>query len=217
MERRQFLFGLAALSCACARSDSSVVALVASSLQPWLETRAALFQLSCSYGGSRNLVLQAERGAPASLLLLAYRAEVKNFSGPRPFASNRLVLVARRGEPKLKNGSTVAVGDPKLAPVGRFGLEAMERLGVQPAWVFTRDDRSALTLLETGHVDLAVVYASDLRGRNLGNPQVLECSAIDYYFLQRAGDSKGNAFALWLNSAECKQSLQEFGLVVRDA
>lgn len=216
MRRRQVLFGLAALSFACTRSPGAV-ALVASSLQPWSETWAARFQLACSYGGSHNLVLQAERGAPASLLLLAYNAEVKNFSAPIAFASNQLVLVARSGEPDLRNASKVAVGDPKLAPVGKFAQEAMGRLRIEPQWVFTRDDRSAFSLLESGHVDLAVVYASDLKGRNLGKARPLECSPIDYYFLQRSGDSKGDAFARWLKSAECKQSLRDFGLVVRDA
>ncbi|MFN8607601.1 MAG: substrate-binding domain-containing protein [Vulcanimicrobiota bacterium] len=217
MRRRQFLCGLAALSLSCSRSPTSTLALVASSLQPWLEPRAALFHLNCSYGGSKNLVLQAERGAPVSLLLLAYQARVNDFTPPLAFASNQLVLVARSGQPRLVNGSRVAVGDPRLAPVGKFAVEAMERLKIQPQWVFTRDDRSAFTLLESGHVELAVVYASDLKGRKLGDPRTLECSPIQYYFLQRNGDSRGDAFALWLKSSQCKQSLQEFGLIAHDA
>lgn len=216
MERRQFLFGLAALGCACTRSETNAVALVASSLQPWIEARALSFQLACSFGGSRSLVQQAERGAPVSLLLLAYRATVAGFSSPVSFASNQLVLVGRSGPPSLKSGDKVAVGDPKLAPVGKFAAEAMKRLGVEPQWVFTRDDRSAFTLLESGHVDLAIVYSSDLRGRSLGRPQPLECSPIDYYFLQKNGDSRGDAFANWLKSTPCKQTLLEFGFLVHD-
>ncbi|ODT62856.1 hypothetical protein ABS71_15130 [bacterium SCN 62-11] len=189
------------------------MALVASSLQPWMEARASAFHLACSYGGSRGLVQQAERGAPVSLMLLAYQASVAGFSAPLPFASNQLVLV---GSGKLKSGAKVAVGDPKLAPVGKFALEAMERLKIKPDWVFTRDDRSAFSLLESGHVDLAVVYSTDLRGRSLGQGQALECSPIDYYFLQKTEDSKGDAFAAWLKSPECKQSLKEFGFLVRD-
>lgn len=216
MERRQFLLGLAALGYACTRPETGAVALVASSLQPWIADRAASFQLACSFGGSRSLVQQAERGAPVSLLLLAYRATVAGFSAPVSFASNRLVLVGRSGTPNLKAGSKVAVGDPKLAPVGKFAVEAMKRLGIEPDWVFTRDDRSAFTLLDSGHVDLAVVYSSDLRGRSLGTPQPLECSPIDYYFLQKIGDPKGDAFAAWLKSSQCKQTLQEFGFLVRD-
>ncbi len=201
---------------ACSRSETSVVALVASSLQPWIEARAIPFHLACSFGGSRGLVQQAERGAPVSLLLLAYRATLAGFTTPAAFASNQLVLVGRSGSPNLRSGDKVAVGDPKLAPVGKFALEAVKKLGVEPDWVFTRDDRSAFTLLESGHVDLAVVYASDLRGRSLGTPQKLECSPIDYYFLQKQGDSKGDAFAAWLKSRECKQTLEEFGFLVRD-
>ena len=217
MQRRQFLVGLAALGCACARSKPKAVALVASSLQPWIEARASSFQLACSFGGSRGLVQQAERGAPVSLLLLAYRATVSGFSPPQAFASNQLVLVGRTGTPDLKSGARVAVGDPKLAPVGKFALEAVKKLGVDPQWVFTRDDRSAFTFLESGHVDLAIVYSSDLRGRSLGSPQRLECSPIDYYFLQKNGDSKGDAFVAWLKSPQCKQTLQESGFLVRDA
>lgn len=213
VQRRRFLLGLAALGCACARSEKNAVALVASSLQPWMEARASSFQLSCSYGGSRGLVQQAERGAPVSLLLLAYQTVVTGFSAPTVFASNQLVLV---GPGRLKSGARVAVGDPKLAPVGKFAREAMQRLKVEPDWVFTRDDRSAFSLLESGHVELAVVYASDLPGRKLGAGQPLKCSPIDYYFLQKSGDSKGDAFATWLKTGECKQSLQEFGFLIRD-
>lgn len=216
MQRRQFLFGLAALGSACARSPSSALALVASSLQPWMAARASSFDLACSYGGSQSLVLQAERGAPVSLLLLAYAAEIKEFSKPLPFASNRLVLVARQGACQasaITSKTRVAVGDPALAPVGKFAREAMQRLQIEPLWVYTRDDRSAFSLLESGHVDLAIVYASDLQGRGLGPPQILECSPIDYFFLQRMGSSKGDAFAAWLKSPECKQSLQDFGFL----
>ena len=217
MQRRQFLLGLAALATACARREAKAVALVASSLQPWIEARAASFQLACSFGGSRSLVLQAERGAPATLLLLAYQASVAGFSEPLAFASNQLVLVGRRGTPTLKSGSRIAVGDPKLAPVGKFAQEAMQRLKIEPQWVFTRDDRSAFTLLESGHVELAIVYASDLHGRSLGTPQKLECSPIHYYFLQKSGDSRGDAFAAWLKSPECTQNLQEYGFLVGSA
>ncbi len=217
MQRRQFLLGLAALGGACARREANAVALVASSLQPWIEARAASFHLACSFGGSRSLVLQAERGAPVTLLLLAYQASLAGFSEPLPFASNQLVLVGRSGTPTLKSGARVAVGDPKLAPVGKFALEAMQRLKVEPEWVFTRDDRSAFTLLESGHVDLAIVYSSDLHGRSLGTPQRLECSPINYYFLQKNGDSRGDAFAAWLKSSECTQNLQEFGFLVASA
>lgn len=217
MRRRQFLLGLAALGSACASPEKNAVALVASSLEPWTKTWATSFHLACSFGGSRSLVQQAERGAPVTLLLLAYRATVAGFSAPLAFASNQLVLVSRSGNPQIKSGARVAVGDPKLAPVGKFALEAMSRLKVEPEWVFTRDDRSAFSLLESGHVDLAVVYSSDVRGRGLGTPQKLESSPIEYYFLQKNGDAKGDAFAAWLKSRECKQTLQESGFLVRDA
>ena len=216
MWRRQFLLGLAALATACARSEPSDLALVASSLQPWMAARAQFFHLACSYGGSHSLVLQAQRGAPVSLLLLAYPAQLEEFHPPLPFASNRLVLVARQGACQasaITPKTRVAVGDPQLAPVGKFAMEAMQRLKVSPLWVFTRDDRSAFRLLESGHVDLAIVYASDLQGRSLGTPQMLECSPINYYFLQKSGSSKGDAFVTWLKSRECQQSLQEFGFL----
>lgn len=217
MKRRQFLFGLAALNCACTSTrQPQAIALVASSLQPWLSNHAARFNLSCSYGGSHNLVLQAERGAPVTLLLLAYSTHIAGFTDPLAFASNQLVLVCLKGKPSLQDGVRIAVGDPKLAPVGRFAQEAMQRLKIQPEWVFTRDDRSSLTLLESGHVKQAIVYASDIQNRHLGQPLPLDCSPINYFFLQRKDDPRGEAFAAWLKTTACQQSLKEFGLLVYD-
>lgn len=217
--------GLAALCflSGCAEQRRPLV-LAAASLEPWVRSsEAQLRSLDFSFGGSHTLVEQARRGAPADLLLLADlpRTELPGFAPPRPFASNQLVLVAR-GRPcslsDLERGR-VAMGDPERAPVGSYGKSALQKLGkwesVQARLTLTRDDGAALLLLRTGHVDLAVAYASDLVGRpELGPGCPLPSPRrVLYYSMARQPARRGIVtFLEWLDEPAGLESLRAAGL-----
>jgi molybdate transport system substrate-binding protein len=219
MHRRQFLLASLFLG-ACSRRRPTVLA--AGSLEPWLRGCAAEFGLDFSYGGSHSLVEQARRGAPVELLLLADlpRTPLAGFAAPLPFAGNQLALVARGRSCTLSELATarVAMGDPDLAPVGVYGREALQAAGqwagVQKRLVLTRDDRSSLLMLESGHVELAIVYASDVVGRaGVGKPTVLSGHRpVRYFEVQRQQASPEVAsFRKWLHGAQGAASLVRFG------
>jgi molybdate transport system substrate-binding protein len=66
------------------------------------------------------------------------------------------------------NGGRIAMGDPKSVPAGRYGEQALTKLGL---WESVKDSvapaenvRAALALVQRGEAPLGVVYATDVRG-----------------------------------------------------
>lgn len=218
MKRRQFLLASLLLG-ACQQRRPTVLA--AASLEGWSRASTGGLGLDFSYGGSHSLVEQARRAAPVELLLLADlpRQPLPGFMPAKPFASNQLALVALGRQAVVADlaAGKVAMGSPETAPVGVYGREALVAMGVwkdvQQRLVLTRDDRTSLLLLESGHVDLALVYTSDLVARPaVGPPAVLSGHRpIRYYEVQRQGAQSVSEFLAWLHGLEGQASLARFG------
>jgi len=126
------------------------------------------------------LLQQIRHGAPADLLIAASPSEVDSLidSGladpatRRVLASNRLMLVATRGEAapsraSLEDGTirSLAVANPRTAPLGRYTRSWLEQLGlgVDPPFrlIVAESARQTLEYAARGEVDAAVIYASD--------------------------------------------------------
>ena len=133
------------------------------------------------FAASSALAAQVRAGAPLDLLLSA-DAEISSrlfesgdASRPTPFASNQLVvLLAPRvseafetpddlTKPALRR---IAIANPAV-PVGRYARAWLAREGRLDALrgriVPTEHARATLAAVEQGHVDAAVVYATDAR------------------------------------------------------
>ncbi len=91
---------------------------------------------------------------------------------------NQLVVVSRAGLPrvvatkgaalgKLLGGGALAMADPDSVPAGKYGREALTRLGaweaVAPRVVRAENVRAALALVERGAAPYGIVYATDAR------------------------------------------------------
>ena len=126
-----------------------------------------------SFAASSALARQIAAGAPADLFISADLEWMDYLSrrdllvsGTRAnLVGNRLVVVARRGQPSVARLSGAALGrqlargplamaDPDAVPAGRYGKAALERLG---AWrvvgsriVRAESVRAALALVERG-------------------------------------------------------------------
>ena len=140
-----------------------------------------------AYAGSAQLARQIAQGAPADLFVTADESWMDwlgqrgliEASARRALASNTLVLIA----PISTSGASVdlasssalsaRLGDGRLAlaegsvPAGRYGREALTRLGLWPV-VEDRlapgdDVRAALALVARGEAPLGLVYATDAR------------------------------------------------------
>ena len=136
----------------------------------------------CNFAGSSTLQRQIEKGAPADVFVSAspQQMEVLQQMGlidegsRRAILNNRLVLVAPVNSSLsitdvglLAQDSIrrIAIGEPNSVPAGIYGREALTHLGVwnavQPKLIPSADVRSTLAYVESGEVDLGIVYQTD--------------------------------------------------------
>ena len=144
------------------------------------EERHPEHRVELAFGASNTLALQAVAGAPLDVLLLAHpdlETRIQDALGiqeSRAFASNRLVVVTR--DPDIAIETPEQLLDPAIGriaipetavPVGRYAREWLEARGIAQAVaeraVRTEHARATLVAVEQGHVDAAIVYASDAR------------------------------------------------------
>ncbi|MCE7794030.1 molybdate ABC transporter substrate-binding protein [Salipaludibacillus sp. CUR1] len=133
------------------------------------------------YGGSGQLKDQISQGAPADVFLsaaLRWMEELNEAEVVSEFENlliNELVAVSHmqndfkmEGLDGLLNDSvdTVGIGDPATVPAGEYAKQAIEAAGiweeVEDKLVFASDVRQVLTYVETGNVDVGVVYETDV-------------------------------------------------------
>ncbi len=157
------------------------------SLTDALEAIARAFEASgggpvrFNFGSSNALARQISSGAPVDLYISADEAQmdVVARAGAIDPASrvnllqNRLAVMTRAGLARLKDarGLTapairrIAIGDPAAVPAGIYARQFLQAAGVwdalQPKLVPVGNVRAALTAVQTGSVDAAIVYESD--------------------------------------------------------
>ena len=136
----------------------------------------------CNFAGSSTLQRQIEKGAPADVFVSASPIQMDALQqkgliyedSRRGILNNRLVLVApvNRSVSLTDVGmlaqdsiGRIAIGEPNSVPAGIYGREALAQLGVwdavQPKLIPTADVRSTLAYVESGEVDIGVVYHTD--------------------------------------------------------
>jgi len=165
--------------------------LAAASLQESLNAAADAWAArhherpTLSFASSSVLAKQIDAGAPADIFISADEPWMDDVAkhglmkaGTRvSFLANALVLVApaaaakpvaiRPGFPlaKLLGDGKLAMGEVSSVPAGKYGREALARLGVWEAvasHIAGADNvRSALALVERGEAPYGIVYATD--------------------------------------------------------
>ncbi|PPF60740.1 molybdate ABC transporter substrate-binding protein [Clavibacter michiganensis] len=134
--------------------------------------------VTVSYGGSSTLAQQIVQGAPADVFASASDATMKTVvdageaaSDPRVFARNALEIAVPPGNPGRIAGladfadpaRTLALCAPEV-PCGAAAAQAFAAAGITPQPdSLEQDVRAALTRVELGEVDAAVVYETDVR------------------------------------------------------
>ena len=136
----------------------------------------------CNFAGSSTLQRQIEKGAPADVFISASPKQIdalqqKGFlyEGSRQaILNNRLVLIAPLdsslsmtdvGMLSQDSIRRIAIGEPNSVPAGIYGREALTHFGiwdaVHPKLIPSTDVRSTLAHVESGEVDVGVVYGTD--------------------------------------------------------
>jgi molybdate transport system substrate-binding protein len=138
-----------------------------------------------SYAASGPLAKQIEAGAPADLFISAdlawmdyvQKKSLINEKSRVTLLGNRLVLVVPKTSiatitlgpnaplAQLLGDSRLAIGDPKSVPAGKYGQQALEKLGiwasVQGKLAPADSVRSALFLVGRGEAAAGIVYQTD--------------------------------------------------------
>ena len=180
------LLGFACLFIGC--SSEELVIFGAMSLTDALTEVSQRFgavrnvKVYCNFAGSSTLQRQIEKGAPADVFISASPKQIDALQGEgllyedsrRVILSNRLVLVAPVSSSLSMTDAgmlaqdeirRIAIGEPNSVPAGIYGREALTHLGVwttvQPKLIPSADVRSTLAYVESGEVDVGIVYQTD--------------------------------------------------------
>jgi molybdate transport system substrate-binding protein len=198
-----------------------------------------------SFAASSALARQIDSGAPADLFISAdeewmdYVAR-KNLvrKGTRmSFLSNGLVLVApaasklrmtiRPNFPLAKalGSGRLAMADPDAVPAGKYGKEALTRLGVwssvEGKVARAENVRAALAFVSRGEAPLGIVYATDALAekgvRTVGRFPGNSHAPISYPVGRLTASTHRDAepFRRFLISAEGKAIFRRFGFGTR--
>jgi molybdate transport system substrate-binding protein len=186
--------GLAAAALAgCERADSPIRVSAAVSLTESLTTAVRQWEretgerATLNFAASNVLARQIEEGAPVDLFISADTMHMERLVVRRQVVggsvvallSNQLVVVTpehRRLPGPAPGGladprvGRIAIGDPAAVPAGIYARQWLERIDLWPAVaarvVPTHSVRAALAAVESGNVDAAVVYSTDVVGRS---------------------------------------------------
>jgi molybdate transport system substrate-binding protein len=139
------------------------------------------FEVRFSFAGSGDLVRQIESGARPDVFLSADEPRmdalvakgIVRAENRRALLGNRLVVVIAEGvatisrAKELARVKRIAIGDPKLVPAGAYAKRWLESEGVlsevNAKLIPTADVRAALASVDSGAVEAAIVYRTDLK------------------------------------------------------
>lgn len=174
--------------CSLSTQEDKLLVFVAASLtNVVLETKSTFekqsgTELIFNIAGSQTLAGEIANGAPADIFIsagpkpvsfLVERNRVDSHS-VRDIAGNLLVIaVSSDGDyeqlqsiEQLAIMKRVAIADPDLAPAGRYAKESLMSVGlwekISSTLIYASDVRAALAYVQTGNVDAAIVYKTDL-------------------------------------------------------
>ena len=186
--RQKLLLGVAMALLALPLRAAEILVFSAASLADAMKALGAAYEkesgvkVTCNFAGSNLLARQIAEHAPADLFASADEAQMDQLEkkglllagSRRPLLSNLLVAVALKDSP-LKISSAaglaspavtrIAIADPKAVPNGVYARQYLEKLGLWKKLtakvIPTENVRGALQAVESGNVEVAIVYKSD--------------------------------------------------------
>lgn len=212
---------------------------VLTELKPVFEAKYPGYVLRYNFGSSGALQQQIEQGAPVDVFISAGKKQTDSLlakgliNNPRAVAKNTLVIVgatdsamniASVKELSRAKFLKIAIGDPKIAPVGKYAQETLEKASIwtelSGRLVYAKDARQVLTYVETGNVDAGIVYESDALGSIkakilLGVPQNFHSKIIYPAAAVKASQQSimDENFLNFLTSIKSQDSFKKHGFV----
>jgi len=199
-----------------------------------------------NFAASSELARQIEQGAVADVYISADEAwmdyvadkSLIDQSSRKTLLTNTLVLVAPSDRPiaiELKvemdlagalKGGKLSMANPQSVPAGKYGKEALEKLGVwsavEASVVRAENVRSALRFVEAGEAAAGIVYATDAKAAGnavsvSGTFPADSHTPITYPVAVIAGKNAGGAkaFVDFLASQSASAVFEQAGFGVR--
>ena len=194
-----------------------------------------------SFGGSIALANQiATLGAPADAVFLVGEEPEKILEElvlPVAFESvvlwNSLVVIAADGVGSIESlddlaagGFSAAIGDPSLAPAGRFAQQALESAGVWDgvldSLIFAVDVRAAMAAVESGNAEYGIVYRTDaVTSNSVSIVYEIEDGYARIYYVGRSlvdagnGNAAADFFGFIAKSKETITLFESAGFIVQ--
>ncbi|NLX99124.1 MAG: molybdate ABC transporter substrate-binding protein [Rhodopirellula sp.] len=229
------------------RGDQDVVTVfaAASATNALDEVKAAFAakfgaRVQSSYAASSTLAEQIASGAEPDIFLPAhvswanYVGSKASVARRRNLLGNRLVVVVA-SDSRLELAAPedllsvdveyLALGDPDAVPAGKYAREALTALGlwerIKSKVVPAKDVRDALTYVETGAAEAAIVYATDasiskkVRVAIEIPPELTEPVVYPVLLLNRSRENEAAAaFYEYIASPEAAMIFKKFGFAV---
>lgn len=192
-----------------------------------------------NFGSTGMLAQQIEGGAPVDLFAAANKSfiddlEKKGLIFPetkRPYAIGRITLATPKGAAKLDSLKDllrpeikkIAIANPAHAPYGMAAKAALEKMGlwenVSVKMVFGENVRQALTYIETGSVDAAIVALSISIGPDVNFtliPQELHPPLEQVLAVIKGGKNPKQAreFAEFINGPKGRPIMIKYGFIL---
>ncbi|MFC3517844.1 molybdate ABC transporter substrate-binding protein [Streptomonospora nanhaiensis] len=193
-------------------------------------------EVEFNFAGSSQLAGQINEGAPADVFASADTrtmdtvAEAGNTAGePVVFVRNTLEIAVPRGNPAGVEG-LADLADPRVSvalcaeevPCGAAAAEVLDAAGVEVAPVSLEEDvKAALTKVELGEVDAALVYRTDvLAGDDVEGVAFAEAdqAANDYPIAVLAAAPRpalAEDWVAWVRSADAQRVFRDAGFTTR--
>lgn len=215
-----------------------------SDIESAFEEKNKDIDLVFTYGGSGSLQQQIEQGSPTDVFISAGSKQMNALDDEGlllddtkdDLLTNKVVLITPKDKTDLASFedlnsdkvSQIGFGEPSTVPVGQYTEEVLESLGILDSVkssgkvVYAKDVKEVLTWVETGNVDVGVVYETDAKGSNSVN---IVCEAPEnshneiVYPVAVIKDSKSpeeaKEFVEFLNSDEAKTIFKEYGFTTK--
>lgn len=244
--------GLAARESATS-SQREVIVFAAASLSEAFQEIGRRFETQqgarvvFNFAGSQQLAQQLAQGAPADVFASANRAQMEAAvragriaaGSERVFARNRLVVIVSPDNPAalrelrdLARPGVRVVLAAKEVPVGRYSLEALDKLAADPGYgsafrdgvlrnvaSYEENVRAVLSKVALGEADAGIVYVSDIApGSEVGRIEIPDAfNVIAEYPIAAVRDARqpelAQQFIAAVLSPEGQATLQRYNFL----
>ncbi|WP_161625528.1 molybdate ABC transporter substrate-binding protein [Sporomusa ovata] len=195
------------------------------------------------FGGSGELKQQIEDGALVDVYISAAHSQMNQLQEKkmlidetrRELLQNRIVLIASKKSDISCNFQTltkdqvkkIAIGNPESVPAGKYAQELLMSLGifgnVKAKLIIAKDVRQVLTFVETGNIDVGIVYQTDAQisktVKILDRAPLKSCSPVVYPVAVMKDSNNietSKEFIKFLTGYQAREIFMKYGFTICD-